>query len=97
MSKAPKCKQCGHAHWGLAHIYYGEKPAETTRVRSATALEAPSVAEVQRQKEETFVTLAAPVTKPVTKPMGRPRRYQTNAERQRAYRERVSLHWNGTE
>jgi len=65
MSKAPKCKVCGVAHWTYEpHV---------TKIEEV-------VTEIENN-----VTLAL---NNVTHKRGRPRLYNDNASRQRAYRER---------
>lgn len=56
---------------------------------ASTSKHIPSLAQVQAQKEATYTALVVPPVESVTKvKMGRPKRYESDAERQKAYRAR---------
>ena len=73
MTRAPRCKLCGTDHW----------LREPHRYETA-AVALPAVTKPVTKRRYRPPRLSNSVTPPV----GRPRRYATDAERQRAYRER---------
>ncbi len=95
--KVPTCKLCGKAHWS-SEEHSGEPSApEYVREMAAGAMgSGPRAAGrydvIQRGRINVTVTKKSdetPVAKPtVTKPGGRPKKHDSAAARQRAYRER---------
>ncbi len=81
--KKPLCKLCGERHWVYERHGYPRGMVESVRRGEEDARARRTVTKLPE-----FVTKV--VTKGLNNVTGRPRRYETNAERQKAYRRRRS-------
>lgn len=96
--KTPQCKLCGKAHWSYEDHDGEPSVPEYVREMAAGAMgsrhDPPGKGDVVQHMGRINVTVTkrrdeTPVTKPtVTKLGGRPKKHDSAAARQRAYRER---------